>query len=130
MFNKVGSSNTAHHKTLLMKKEIIPINEIKDRIKQTLTSSCVPTYDWMYELGLNSTQLLVFAYIFNVCKREPMKEHRIETSELTKLFGVTNGNISIVTNQLVKRGLISKRVASYGSRSQTFYSIFQPCMED
>jgi DNA-binding MarR family transcriptional regulator len=106
-------------------KQEVNIEHFADRIKQTLTATAVPTYDWMYKLGLNSTQLGVYAYIFNVCKTEPMKEHVISTRTIAELFNMGTSNASIVTLQLSKLGLINKRVEGK-AKAQCFYSIYQP----
>lgn len=108
-----------------MKKENKPIELFTDRVKQTLTATSVPTYDWMYEIGLNSTQLGMFAYIFDVCKREPKKEHLINSRYIADLFHVGMANVSLVTRQLHKMGLINKRVES---NNKCYYSI--PNMEE
>ena len=109
-----------------MKKVTINMEQFADRIKQTLTAKVVPTYDWMYELGLNASQLGVYAYIFNVCKTEPMKEHHIKTQELAKTFGVTTSNICYIIDKLVKSGLIDKRIEGKANLSKPYYSLYQP----
>lgn len=111
-----------------MKKvnEIKPVEMFADRIKQTLTAKVVPTYDWMYELGLNASQLGVYAYIFNVCKCEPLKEHHIKTQDLAKTFGVTVANINYTVDKLIKAQLISKRIEGKGIQSKPYYSLYQP----
>lgn len=113
-----------------MKKvnEIKPVEMFADRIKHTLTAKVVPTYDWMYELGLSASQLGVYAYIFNECKREPLKEHHIKTQELAKTFGVTVANINYTVNKLVKARLISRRVEGKGNISKPYYSLYQPVL--
>lgn len=111
-----------------MKKvnEIKPVEMFADRIKHTLTAKVVPTYDWMYELGLSASQLGVYAYIFNECKREPLKEHHIKTQDLAKTFGVTVANINYTVNKLAKAGLIGRRVEGKGIQSKPYYSLYQP----
>ena len=113
--------------TKKMKKanEIKPVEMFADRIKQTLTAKVVPTYDWMYELGLNASQLGVYAYIFNVCKSEPMKAHHIKTQELAQTFGVTASNISYVIDKLVKAKLIGKHIEGKGNLQKPYYSLYQ-----
>lgn len=106
--------------------EIKPVEMFADRIKHTLTAKVVPTYDWMYELGLGTSQLGVYAYIFNVCKREPLKEHHIKTQDLAKTFNVTIANINYIVKQLVNARLISKRVEGKGNISKPYYSLYQP----
>ena len=110
-----------------MKKttEIKPVEMFADRIKQTLSATSVPTYDWMYELGLNASQLGVYAYIFNICKCEPLKEHYIRTQELSKVFNVTTSNVQQVVKQLCNRGLLFKRVEGKGNQSKPYYSLYQ-----
>jgi DNA-binding MarR family transcriptional regulator len=99
---------------------------VADRIKQTLLCESIPTYKWMYDLGLNSTQLGVYAYIFNVCRHEPMREHHILTQDLAKTFGVTVSGINYTVNSLTKLGLLSKRIEGKGNQSKPYYSLFQP----
>ena len=110
----------------MKKAKNIEIQKFADRVKQSLTSTYVPTYDWMYELGLSSSQLGVYAYIFNVCKREPMAEHCISTQDLCKTFHVTPANISYIVKNLINLGLISKRVEGKGILARTYYSLYQP----
>lgn len=111
-----------------MKKvnEIKPVEIFADRIKYTLTAKVVPTYDWMYELGLSASQLGVYAYIFNECKREPLKEHYIKTQDLAKVFHVTTQNVHQVIKYLCKHGLLNKRVEGKGNLSKPYYSLYQP----
>lgn len=109
-----------------MKVEIKPIEQFADRIKQTLTATKVPTYDWMYEIGLSSTQLGIYAYIFDICKREPQSEHLIHSRTIADLFHIGMANVSLVTLQLVNMGLINKRVVS---KSKCYYSIVNPNKE-
>lgn len=108
-------------------KKIKQINTemVADRIKQTLLCESIPTYKWMYDLGLNSTQLGVYAYIFNVCKREPMAEHYIKTMELAELFHVTPQNLQQITSHLMSKGLVYKRIIGRGNQSKPYYSLFQ-----
>ena len=104
----------------------IEIEKFADRVKQSLTATYVPTYDWMYELGLNASQLGVYAYIFNVGKSEPMKAHHIKTQELAQTFGVTVSNISYVIDKLVKAKLIGKHIEGKGNLKKPYYSLYQP----
>lgn len=104
----------------------IEIEKFADRVKQSLTATYVPTYDWMYELGLGASQLGVYAYIFNVCKQEPMAEHCISTQDLCKTFHVTPTNIIYITKTLINLGLISKRVDGRGTNTKVYYSLYQP----
>ena len=111
-----------------MKKtnEIKPVEMFADVIKQTLSAKSVPTYNWMYELGLSSSQLGMYAYIFNICKCEPLKEHHIKTQELADTFHVTSSNVQQVVKQLCKFGLLYKRVEGKGNQSKPYYSLYQP----
>jgi DNA-binding MarR family transcriptional regulator len=68
----------------------------------------------------------VYAYIFNECKREPLKEHYIKTQDLAKTFGVTVANINYTVNKLVKARLINRRVDGKGIQSKPYYSLYQP----
>ena len=108
-----------------MKKanDIKPVVQFADRIKQTLTATYVPTYDWMYELGLSSSQLGMYAYIFNICKTEPQKEHYIKTQNLAKVFNVTTQNVCATVKELCKHGYLNKRVEGKGNVSKPYYSI-------
>lgn len=128
MCNKAGGTAARHYYKNEMKKanEIKPVEMFADRIRQTLTAKVVPTYDWMYELGLNASQLGVYAYIFNVCKSEPMKAHHIKTQELAQTFGVTVSNISYVIDKLVKAKLIGKHIEGKGNLQKPYYSLYQP----
>lgn len=99
-------------------------SEVTDRIKHTLLCESIPTYKWMYDLGLNSTQLGVYAYIFNVCRREPMAEHYIKTMELAELFHVTPQNLQQITSTLVSKGLVYKRIIGRGNQSKPYYSLY------
>lgn len=128
MCNKAGGTAARRYYKNEMKKanEIKPVEMFADRIKQTLTAKVVPTYDWMYELGLNASQLGVYAYIFNVCKSEPMKAHHIKTQELAQTFGVTVSNISYVIDKLVKAKLIGKHIEGKGNMQKPYYSLYQP----
>lgn len=105
----------------------IEIEKFADSIKHSLTpNKKFPIYDWMCELGIKGTQLNIYAYIFDICKENPLAEHCIETSVLTKKFNVTSGNINYIVGELIKLGLISKRVECKGSKSKIYYSLYQP----
>jgi hypothetical protein len=109
-------------------KKVYEINTdiVGDRIKQTLLCESIPTYKWMYELGLNATQLGVYAYIFNILKREPLNEHYIKTKELVELFRLTPQNLQHITSFLANKGLLYKRIEGKGNQSKPYYSLFQP----
>lgn len=96
------------------KTETKPREMFEDKIKQTLTATLVPTYDWMYELGLNGTQLGIYAYIFNVCKREPKKAHKIETRQLADVFHLTPSAVTFNTTELARRELLFRESSKCG----------------
>lgn len=93
----------------------------EDKIKQTLTATSVPTYDWMYELGLNGTQLGIYAYIFDICKCEPMKAHKIDTKQIANTFHLTPAAVVIITSELAQLRLLH-RISH--RRSGCYYSIY------
>lgn len=97
-----------------------------DRIKQTLLCEYIPMYKWMYELGLNPNQREVYAYIFNICKREPLKEHYIKTKDLVEFFDNTPQNLQQITSLLAEKRLIHKRIEGRGNQCKPYYSLYQP----
>lgn len=107
-------------------KNNIEIEKFADRIKQSLAATYVPTYDWMYELGLGASQRDVYAYIFNVCKQDPMAEHCINSQEIADVFSVTRASIIGTINDLVNLKLINKRIEGKGPLQKTYYSLYQP----
>lgn len=112
-------------------KKINEINTeiVADRVKQTLLCKSIPTYEWMYDLGLNSSQLGVYAYIFDICRREPLKEHYIKTKDLSDKFKVTPQNLQQITSFLSMHGLIYKRIEGKGNQCKPYYSLYQPTDE-
>lgn len=100
--------------------------EVTDRIKHTLLCDAIPTYSWMYELDLNASQLGVYAYIFNILKREPLQEHYIKTKDLVDVFKVTPQNLQAITSQLAIKGLLHKRIEGRGNQCKPYYSLYQP----
>ena len=109
-------------------KKVYEINTemVADRIKQTLQCESIPTYKWMYDLGLNATQLGVYAYIFNICKREPLNEHYIKTKDLVELFRLTPQNLQHITSFLASKMLLHKRIEGKGNQCKPYYSLYQP----
>ena len=103
-------------------KELVKRTDIEDRIKQTLTSKVVPTYDWMYELGLNGTRLGIYAYIFNIIKAEPLKAHKITAQEIADVFKLTPTAVSISIAELCRRKLLFKTMND--RREGCYYSIY------
>lgn len=110
----------------MKKKNNITDDQLQDRIKQTLTSNSVPVYDWMFDLGLNATELVIYAHIFNILKREPLKEHFIDTRDICEIFKSSTSNAWVVIDSLCKRRLLWKRVVGRGRGSKTYYSLYQP----
>lgn len=108
------------------KKNIIPADQFQDRIKQTLVSNSVPLYDWMSDLGLNHTELVVYAHVFNILKSEPLKERLIETSDICNITKSSASNAWSVIDSICKRGLLWKRVVGRGRGSKTYYSLYPP----
>ena len=113
----------------MKKNNTLTSEEVTDRIKQTLLCESIPTYMWMYQLGLNSSQLGVYAYIFNILRREPLKSHYIKTKDLCDVFGVTPQNLQLITSQLAAMGLLSKRIEGRGNQCKPYYSLYQPTDE-
>lgn len=102
------------------KKTIVTRESVEDVIRDTLNHPIRPTYDWMYDLGLSSTQREVYAYIFDICKQDCVKEFYINTYEMSKKIGITIAQCNNITRVLTKAGLIYKRTES----KRSYYSLY------
>lgn len=102
------------------KKQTISRTDVEPQIKRTLAFGTTTVYDWMFDIGLTTTQLLVFAYLFERLKTNCLVEHVVSTNEMCSKLGVTASRLNGITRELMKLGLVYKRV----EEKKTYYSLY------
>lgn len=102
------------------KKEILERSQFEDKIKRTIEHPAIPTYDWMYELGLTSTQRDVYAYLFEHLRTAFIGERCISTEKMAEKMGITISQCNNITRLLHNKGLVYKRTED----KKTYYSLY------
>ena len=101
-------------------------SRIERFVKESLynETETVTVYPWMYNLGLNSTEMNVYAYLFNRLKHNPYKEMSVPSIELQNKFMLSRSRVNGITQTLHKKELIFKRVDGAGMYATSYYSLY------
>lgn len=100
--------------------ETIKTENVPDRIKQTLKSSCVPIYDWMFDIGLHQCDLLVYAAFFDELRHEPLTPKNIKLTDIANRIHYSVPSVCNSLNMLVEHNILFRQ----GERSFTKFSIY------